>query len=257
MSIKIDLLPGYVPLRRTFRRVLGGLGLLFLIVAASIGLIYMADERRLEKLRADVEAIEPFATKATETQAEADRIIAETVPVKSVVDFMADASKTGPERAAALDLMRRYVYAGAVVSEIDMSTGTAATIRATVRTPDEYARMLYALRNGSAEENGPLFTGLPVGTGVPGFPEGRLIERPQGPIYTPTAIEFPLAVTLQGNLKNDAAGRPLLYVPAEPPGTAVATVGNAAGVPGGAGGGAPAPPPPPAPPPTNAAPTAP
>jgi hypothetical protein len=236
MSIKIDLLPGYVPLRRTFKRVLLGCGLLLLAVATFVGLTYMADQRRLDKLKQDVEAIQTFANQTLAAETAAQKAQDEAAPVKAVVDFMTDASKTGPERAAVIDLMRRYIYAGAVVNSIDMSTGTSATIQTLVRTPDEYARLLLALRRGSAQENGPLFTDPPIGTGVPGFPEGRIIQPVQGPIYTPTPIEFPLPITLQGNLKPDSAQRPLLYVPTEPPGTAVAG-GNAAG--GGAAGGAP------------------
>jgi hypothetical protein len=228
MAIKIDLLPGYVGLRRWFKRVLVICVALIAVVASVLALFYYRDKQRLDKLKADLANIETFAAQTEATRQQAEAAVNETAPVRTAVNFMADASKTGAERAALIDLIRRYVYAGAVVSTLDLSDGATAKFTATVRTPDEYARFLLSLRRGSdqAQAAGPLFTGLPQGSGIPGYPDNRPIPGPETVSYTPEPITFPLRIDASGQLKNPMA------VPVEPGGAAPAA-GGAPGMPPG------------------------
>jgi hypothetical protein len=224
MAIKIDLLPGYVGLRRSFKRVLAVCAGLVTLVMAVLAVLYYRDYQRLEKLKQDVENIEVFAKRTEAAEGAATAATTEAAPIKASVDFMADASKTGPERAAVVDLVRRYVYSGAVVSTLDLSDGQNAKFTATVRSPDDYARFVLALRKGSKEELGPLFEGLPVANGVPGFPNNRPFPLPQTISYTPQPIVFPLRVDATGKLQN------ALTVPVEPGAAPAAAPGGPEGM---------------------------
>jgi type II secretory pathway pseudopilin PulG len=216
MATKIDLLPGYVGMRRWFKRVLIICVAVLAVVASILSLLFFRDKQRLAKLQEDVNNIEHFAQQTEAAQRERDAATQEAAPIKASVDFMADASKTGPERAALLDLIRRYIYEGAVVSSIDLSDGQNARFTVTVRTPDDYARFLTNLRRGSAQKEGPLFEGLPTGSGIPGFPDNRPIPPPQSISYTPQPIVFPLRINAAGKLRNE------VRVPVEPGAAAAA-----------------------------------
>ena len=235
--LKIDLLPEYVALERRFKRVVLAGILLLLLLAVGLGLHHLTNIRRQEKLKADIAGIQPTATMTTNANTAATAATAANLPVQTVVNFMADASKTGAERAALLDLTRRYIYDGAVVSLVDFSDGANIQFKATVRTPDEYANFLLALRKGTESEKGPLFAALPSANGIPGYPTGESLEAPPQPLsYTPQRVVFPLAIDARGPLRSDKISQQgLLTVPAEPSGTSVGVADNAAG--GGARGG--------------------
>ena len=248
MAIKINLLPQSYALEKTRNRWIAGMASLLGLTALSIGLLHASDKKQLEKIQADTEAVRVVAAQTTAATAAKDAADAAKGSIKAVVDFMADASKSGSERAAFVDLMRRFIYNRAVVSNLDVSNGTDAKITATVRSPDEYARFLLALRQGTkgvtaeggnATEagKGKVFDSPPVASGVRGYPNGRRVEPPPNISDFPTPILFPIQVDAQGPLKTDASARNgLLYVPVEPPGTVVSG-GGAAGGAGGAGGG--------------------
>lgn len=244
MAIKINLLPQSYALEKTRNRWIAGMATLLGLTGLSIGLLYASDKKQLEKHKADAEAFRLVATQTGTANTAKDAAESAAASIKSVVDFMADASKTGPERAAFIDLMRRYIFKGAVISALDVSSGTDAKITATVRNPDEYARFLLALRQGAADPNatdpeakkGKVFDGAPVASGVRGFPEGRILPRAPEITDFPTPIVYPIKVDAQGRLKSDPNPRNgLLYVPPEPSGTVVS-----AGAAGAAGGASPA-----------------
>ncbi len=235
--LKIDLLPEYVALERRFKRVLLAGVLLLLAVLVGLGLHHLTNVRQQEKLTADIAAIEPIAAKTTAATTAADAADSANLPVQTVVNFLSDASKTGAERAALIDLTRRYIYDDAVINLIDFSDGQTITVQATVRTPDEYANFFLALRKGTESEQGPLFSQLPIASGIPGYPTGESLEAPPQPLsYTPQRIVYPLAITARGPLRTDKISQQgLLVVPAEPSGTSVGVTTNANGA-GGAGG---------------------
>lgn len=249
MAIKINLLPQSYALEKTRNRWIAGMAGLLGLTALSIGLLHASDRKQLEKVQADVRAVTAVANLTTQATADKDAADAAKGSIKAVVDFMADASKTGSERAAFLDLIRRYIYNRAVVSNLDVSNGTDAKITATVRSPDEYARFLLALRQGAKDAQNPnaieggkgkVFERPPVASGVRGFPTGRRLPPPINVTEFPTPIVFPINVDAQGPLKVDAVGRNnLLYVPPEPSGTVVSAAagaaGGAAGAPGAGG----------------------
>ncbi|MDF2439118.1 MAG: hypothetical protein JWN98_102 [Abditibacteriota bacterium] len=223
MAIKIDLLPGYVGLRRWFKRVVLACLAVVGLVASVLYLLYYRDQQRLLALQADLTSIRQVEslTKAADTAKAAAE--AEAAPIKLVVDFLADTGKTGPERAALLDLTRRYIYERAVISAIDLSDGASVRLTAAVESPDDYSRLLLALRKGAAQDQGPLFANYPTGTGVPGFPEGRPIPPPTNVSYVPQPLPFPLRIQASGALKNP------VVVPAEPGTAPAAMAGGMAG----------------------------
>ncbi len=238
MAIKINLLPQSYALEKRRKQVLAGMVGLLGLTGLGIGLLYASDKKQLEKVKSDVVAVTAVAQQTTAAKTATDTAVSAAASIKGVVDFMADASKSGPERAAFLDLWRSYIFKGAVISGIDVSDGTTAKISATVRSDDEYARFLTALRAGApdplaganATTRGKVFDSNPVASGVRGFPEGRAL--PQAPDFsqTPTAIVFPIKVEAAGKLKSDPNPRnTLLYVPPEPPGTVGAAVTQGAG----------------------------
>ncbi len=246
MAIKINLLPQSYALEKRRNQVVAGMVGLLALTGLGIGLLYASDKKQLETVKQNADAVRSVAAQTAAANTARDSAIAAASSVKNMVDFMADASKSGPERAAFLDLFRRYIFQGALISDLDVSSGTQAVMKARVSSPDDYARFLNALRlgakaatdapvGGNAAGAGKIFDSLPVASGVRGFPEGR--KLPLAPDFsdTPTAIIPPVDVTAQGPLRSDPNPRnSLLYVPAEPPGTASAAVAQGAG--GSAGG---------------------
>jgi hypothetical protein len=230
MAIKIDLLPAYVGLRRWFKRAIVAAVLLVGAVGAILFLLYYKGQQQLAKVQADLEGVR--ANAAITEAADTAKAAAETAaaPLQAFTDFMVAAGKTGAERAALLDMVRRYIYGGAVVSAIDISNGQTVKINATMTTPDDYARFLLNLRRGSASNGGPLFAAEPRSnsvktTGVPGGPTTPF--RAPGPGPTAQVIAFPLQVAAEGTLKDP------VVVPTEPPaaGAAAPAAGGAPGEP--------------------------
>jgi hypothetical protein len=236
MSVKIDLLPGYVGLRRWFKRLSYGALALVVATAAILFLLYRQGQQTLAVYEQDLENIRPLAEAAEAAETATAAATSAAAPVDAAVTFMVRAGKTGPERAALIDLVRRYIYGGAVVSSIDLSDGQTVKINATVATPQDYAQFLLALRSGSVSNQGLLFAQDPrsnavTASGIPGGPNERFIL----PVAStePTIVSLPLSIASNGTLKDR------IEVPVEPGGVAVAQ-GAAGGPPGGFPGGAPA-----------------
>jgi hypothetical protein len=169
MAIRIDLLPGYVGLKRWFKRIAAGCALLVAVFAAALYLLYYKEQLALQTLQTNRDNIKKYADMADAAKAAADAATTKAKPLQDAVNFMVDAGRTGSERAALLDLVRRYVYANAVVGAIDLSDGQTAKMTVLVRNPDEYARFLLNLRRG-ATPTGVLFADLPTGSGINGWP---------------------------------------------------------------------------------------
>ena len=268
MSLKINLLPEYVRLQRVFKRVIAICLSLFVAVGVLLFLLYYKKGQELKVVKADLEAIEPTAKEAENTKTEAAAIETSSAPKRGAIEFITSASRTGPERAALLDLISQYVYGGAVISSLDISDGQTVIIKATVKDPDEYARLLNNMRRGSDTKGAlvPVFTGPVTGSGVPGFPPPRPGDNQQGGAQQPGAvgapgqpgqqaspisvtqpqiIVYPVPIDLTAKLKNPVA------LPPDPVGAPPAGggVGGPPGAPGGAmPAGAPAAPAPAAPP---------
>lgn len=169
MAIRIDLLPRYVGLRRWFKRILLACLSLVGVFAVVLFALYYREQLRLETLKENRDAYEKIAKEAEAAADEAKKKEAEAKPLQDNVNFFVDAGRTGPERAALLDTVHRYVYNGAVISLIDLSDGQTLKFTAAVKTPDEYANFLNNLRRGTAPV-GILFADLPSGAGILGYP---------------------------------------------------------------------------------------
>jgi hypothetical protein len=226
MAIKIDLLPAYVGLRRWFKRAVTAAVLLVAAIGAILFLLYYKGQQQLAKLQADLQGVEANA-QITEA-ADAAKTTAESTaaPLQAFSDFMVAAGKTGAERAALLDMVRRYIYGGAVVSAIDISNGQTVKINATMATPDDYARFLLNLRRGSASNGGALFAAEPKSNsvksvGVPGGPTRPFVVPTAG--LTAQVIPYPLQIAAEGSLKDpivvptEAAGGAAAPAPGAPP----------------------------------------
>lgn len=222
MSIKIDLLPGYISLQRWFKRWLAIALAALLLTAGILYILWYKGNEEMKVAQTEYEGLqanEDAANKAESARAAAE---SEAQPIESVVDFIVNAGKTGPERAALIDLTRRYIYSGAVVSSIDMSDGLNANLTYAVRDEQEYARSLLVLRRGSVDEGGVLFKGTPTASGVPGGPNARFIVTPPLPGDPATIIPYPLPITATGALKDP------IVIPAEPGAAPAAGAGGAA-----------------------------
>ena len=207
MPVRINLLPKYVLLKKQFKWMLIGCIALVLIYVLGITLYYSNTQVQIKTLQASIDNVEPNA-KATE-KSKTDKQTADDA--KSAIDanvkFMLLASQTGAQRSSLLGLFRPYIYPGSVVSQIDLSDGKTAAIQGMVKTPDDYARFITSLRQGTAP-NGPLFAKLPVGTnGVPGFPKFKSDTTTTTSDKTKssaqlTMVVFPLTVAAKGDLLN-------------------------------------------------------
>jgi hypothetical protein len=217
MAIKIDLLPGYVGLRRVFRNLLWAVVVLVGSVAGILFLVYYKNQQDLSRIAQSLENVKANADAATAAEGATTAANNEAAPYETVVKFLVAAGKTGPERAALLDLVGRQIYGGAVVSAIDLADGANAKINATVGTTEDYARLVLELRRGSATNGGSVFAADPrtnqvVPSGVPGFPAAPF--RIPEPGAQPEIIRFPLPVSITGVLLNP------VVLPAEPVGAA-------------------------------------
>ena len=204
MAIKIDLLPGYVKLKRNLHRSIAGCIVFTGLIAG--GLLMILQQRRLdlETVKANRAAAEQVVTLVSAATTEKDEANSTSAPLLNAVNFMASASKTGPQRAALLNLVRQYIYEDAVVSSIDISDGQNVVIKATVRNPDEYARFLLNLRRASDTQGGTLFKGLPVASGPGGFANGAVpYVKPIGDgTGQAIVLNYPVNVSAEGVLLN-------------------------------------------------------
>jgi hypothetical protein len=187
MAIRIDLLPGYVGLKRWLKRIAAVCTLLIVGFAAVLYLLYYKEQLELQTLQTNRDNIKKYADMAAAAADAASKATAKAKPFQDTVDFLVDAGRTGAERAALLDLVRRYVYSNAVVGAIDLSDGQTAKMTVLVKNPDEYARFLLNLRRG-ATPTGVLFAELPSGSGINGWPNvsggggaGAASSTPGGP----------------------------------------------------------------------------
>jgi hypothetical protein len=201
MAIKIDLLPEYVPLRRQLKWVISGCVVTLGITATGLALYLQKEKLALETQETNLANIKLVADKTRTAQTLADKARKDAEPMKNVIDFVYEASRTGPERAALLYQVSQFILPDAVVGSLDLSDGKTMKVTAAVRSNRDYWRFLYALRNGSDAQGGVLFTGLPVTTGLIGFPEGNrtFVPPPPGPV--PNPLVFPIKVDGTGNLK--------------------------------------------------------
>jgi hypothetical protein len=169
MAIRIDLLPGYVGLKRWFKRIAAVCALLIVGFAAVLYLLFYKEQLELQTLQTNRDNIKRYADMADSAAKAATAATTKAKPLQDAVAFMVDAGRTGAERAALLDLVRRYVYVNAVVGAIDLSDGQNAKMTVLVKNPDEYSRFLLNLRRG-ATPTGVLFADLPSGSGITGWP---------------------------------------------------------------------------------------
>lgn len=249
MAIRIDLLPKYVAMRRWFKRILAVCLMLVSAFAAVLFVIYYREQLYLQTLKTNLANVRIFADKADAAQKAADASIQESLPLQSNVNFLVDAGRSGTERAALLDLIRRYVYNGAVIGTVDISDGRTAKFSGMVRNPDDYARFLLNLRRG-AMPVGILFSKPADGGGILGWPNSSgTTGTTTG--TTPTAAPIPAPAPGQPQTGNTAVDATRYYIfpnnitataelrdpiivptaPGETAGTAAATPG-APGVPG-------------------------
>ncbi|HEX8551114.1 MAG TPA: hypothetical protein VF681_06105 [Abditibacteriaceae bacterium] len=223
MSIKIDLLPGYVKLRRVRKGLAWGSAAFIAGTAGVLFALYYQDSQRLATMQENRDNIEPFALAAEKAAAATTKATDATAPMAALVSFLVASGRTGSERAALLDLISRYIYSGAVISAIDVSDGQNAKITATVQTPEDYGNLLLSLRNGSKSNGGLLFaadpkTNMVTASGVPGFPAAAPVVVTPG--EQPQVIPFPLSVNITGVLQNP------VKLPVEPGGAAPAADAN-------------------------------
>lgn len=248
MAIRIDLLPRYVGLRRWFKRILLICLSLVGAFAAVLFVLYYREQLRLQTLEKNRDAYQVIAQSADQARQEKEKAEKDAQPFQDTVNFFVDAGRTGPERAALLDTVHRYVYRGAVISLLDLSDGQTIKFTAMVRTPDEYANFLNNLRRGTAPV-GILFADLPAGSGIAGWPnktlaqgEGGQPQQPQQPAAGGAAgeagstgavnyIVFPNTINASGKLREP------VKIPTAPGETAAAPAEGQPGAPG-----APAPP---------------
>lgn len=257
MAISIDLLPGYVGLRRVFKRLVAGCLLLIGLVAGILFLLYTKSSGQLEIAQQNADAWDKLAKKTEDVQTETKGIQTASAPLQSLIQFLQDTGRTGAERAQLIDVVRRYIYSssqpglGALVSSIDLSDGKTVKINATVNSPDEYATFLDGLRRGSKLyiPPGPAFEDFAVASGVPGYPPPKAVPFefvPGAPVATPApgnpgtpgtspvmAVSaaqpmivpvYPLKITATTTLKSGApnAGGLQVVLPVEPGGAGAA-----------------------------------
>jgi hypothetical protein len=220
MAIKIDLLPGYVKLRRDLHRSIAACIVATCVVVSGLMFALKKKQLDLETATTNLQVMTAVATQATAAQTEATNAQTASAPVENAVAFMTAASKTGPQRAALLDMVRDAINEDTIVRKIDISDANNVIIEATVRTPDEYRAFLLNLRRASAEQGGLLFEKNPTANGVGGFANGAApFLMPTSPNGEPVPIVFPINVIATGSLLTK------IYIPQDPTGGAAPAAG--------------------------------
>lgn len=244
MSIKIDLMPRYVALERRFRTFMAGAFALLVGTAATLSLVYLRGQGNLARVKEQLADATEVAKMTTDAQSALATAESAAATKQGYVQFIVNASQTGSQRAALLDLVRRYISPDAVVSQIDMSDGQNAKITATLKSPNDYARFLLSLRQGSATRGGQLFAEDPRSFAV--VPQNALPGNGFTQPFTtpprttvPQIVTYPITMTVVGKLKDN------IVVPVDPGSAPVAAVGGppGRGGPTGAQGGPPSGPP--------------
>ena len=235
MSIKIDLMPRYVALQRRLRNLALLAGALLAGTAAVLGLIYVKGENDLAVMNQQLADATEVANRTTTARGATATATSTALPLESFVQFVVNAGQTGAQRAALIDLVKRYISPNAVVSQIDMSDGLNAKITATLRTPDDYARFLLDLRRGSATNGGALFAENPTlsvapQNGLPGTGFSRFALPQRG--AQPVVVTYPITMIVVGRLKDPVVTPP-------EPGAAPTATSSLGGPPGGFPGGPP------------------
>lgn len=226
MAIKIDLLPDYVPLRRTLKWTISGCVVVLGLAAGTLFVIYENEQLRYETAQSNLTNITKVADQARTAKNDTDAALADAAPKKNVVDFVYDASRTGPQRTELMHLVRRYIDKDAYVGEIDMSDGQSVVISASVQNNAEYAKFLDDLRSGSDTRGNILYAGKPGQNGLLPYPDGNkmFIPPPEGSV--PVQYTYPITIKAKGMLLNPQT------MPADPVSGAPAAGAGAPGAPG-------------------------
>lgn len=245
MAIRIDLLPKYVAMRRWFKRILAVCLMLVSTFAAVLFVIYYREQLLLQTLKTNLANVRVLADKADAAQKAADASTSDSLPLQSNVNFLVDAGRSGTERAALLDLIRRYVYNGAVIGTVDISDGRVAKFSGMVRNPDDYARFLLNLRRGTVPV-GILFSKPADGGGIQGWPNssGTTAITTAGATPTPapaatpgqaqtgnTAVDATRYYVFPNNITATAELRDPIIIPLAPGETAAAATQGTPGAP--------------------------
>jgi hypothetical protein len=205
MPVRINLLPKYVLLKKYFQWALIACVAGSLVWVLALALIYANTQVQLKTLEASIANVDANATATQNSQTAKKKADDAKAPIDADVKFILAASQSGAERSSLLGLFRPYIYPGSVVSQIDLSDGKTAVIQGMVKSPDDYARFITSLRQGTTP-NGPLFAKLPVGTnGVPGYPKVKsdTTNTSENKSSTQlTMVVFPLTVEAKGDLLN-------------------------------------------------------
>jgi len=234
MAIKIDLLPAYVGLKKTFARLLSAALVSLALLVAGLALVYHSKGLELETAKTNLTAADTVSKRTDAAAAAAKKADADRVGFDAANTFMLASSKTGAERSALINLIRQYIYENSVVRSIDVSDGKTVTIVATVTTPDEYADFLVRLRNAT----GVVFAAspLPRVSGVGGFANGAtplVVPQPEAG-SAPVVVNYPITLTAQAVLLN-----PIQLPVDQAPASAATGAPGAAGAPPAAGGATP------------------
>lgn len=210
MAIKIDLLPGYVGLRRKRNWLAGISFVLVTIVGTGMYLAYYKTTLDVQTALENEQAWQAAATEATKYKTDADAKIASLIPVQTTVNFFADATQTGPRRAAVVDMVKRYIIKDALVATIDIPDGRTVSMVAAVSDTDSYSNLLLNLRKGTVNyADSPLPTvwaQLPSAAGPKGYP-----NTPRPPLPPPVlpiqaeAKRLPITVNINTQLTSDLA----------------------------------------------------
>lgn len=216
MAIQINLLPEYVKLKRNLHRSIAACIVVTGVVASALLVVLEQKKLDFQTVEANRTVWEAVAAKTAAATAAKTASEAKTAPMAASIAFMTGATKTGPQRAALLDLIRQYINEDTIVDSIDISSGNTVTINATVRNPDQYATFLLNLRRSSKENGGTLFASLPKASGPGGFANGAVPFVPPTFGTEPIPIIYPVKVVATGTLLNP------IQLPVEPGGAAPA-----------------------------------
>lgn len=207
MAIQIDLLPQYVGLRRKVKAAAFFMFIVYVIAGTAFTLVWYAKTLEVQTAKANAELYRSVATQATDTKKKAEDKKNSLIPMDTSVKFFAEASQTGPRRAAVINMLRWYINRNSLVSVIDIPDGKNVLITASITDTERYADLLLNLRKGWVGHQ-PLpvtpaiFDAEPKASGIKGWPVA-LPSNPPANFGETIPKSFPLDVNISTALTND------------------------------------------------------
>ncbi len=206
--LKIDLLPKHFAIARTNKRILTIGIVLLVLVGGGFWLKHKAIRAEIAKVQEAIAEVKPTADEVDELQAQISEKQGWLDPIKSKLDFVEKADKTGDKYFDCFHSINKYIWQGAQMSSFSITDGSSVQFTVQVRGDAGVGRFLLNLLRC------PDLTNITY-SGVPG---GQSIETSGAGVATAGAVPGPpgMGMMRPGGMPPSVPG-PQMQEPGAPP----------------------------------------